>query len=214
MGNKLTKAKPRGKTKVLFVTPADSWDQKMKPVKEAGNRLAKKLREQGHPFKVEILAPREVRGGDSVPLSAIIMELDWKIATKREMVESARDLITNAYTLDSLDPALPTILRAVIEGRGLYEYGIGEFFLLYGKFEQKHQTTGQQTRTKMETLVNGDTKYLKSYKEYGKERLDPLPYAVRNILAHTGTNPNVLDQEGKELRTSIDLLKSWVNPEI
>lgn len=214
MGNKLTKAKPRGKPKVLSVPPADSWDQKMKSVKEAGNRLAKKLREQGHPFDVAILAPREVRGGDSVPLSGIMMELDWKVATKREMVESARDLITNAYTLDSLDPALPAILTAVIEGRGLYEYGIGEFFLLYGKFEQKHQTTGQQTRTKMEALVKGDTKYLKSYKEYGKERLDPLPYAVRNILAHTGTNPNVLDQEGKELRTSIDLLRSWVNPGI
>lgn len=214
MGNKLTKVKPVDKTKVLLVKPPDSWDQKMKPVKEAGNRMAKKLREQGHPFDVAILAPKEVRSGDSVPLSGIMMELDWKIATKWEMVESARDLITNAYNLDSLDPALPTILTAVIEGRGLYEYGIGEFFLLYGKFEQKHQTTGQQTRTKMEALVKGDQRYLKPYTICGKVHCVPLPYAVRNILGHVGTNPNVLDKEGKDLRTSIDLLKSWVDPSL
>ena len=39
----------------------------------------------------------------------------------------------------------------------------------------------------MLALVNGDKKYMKCYKEHGKPRLVPLPYAVRNILAHRDT---------------------------
>lgn len=65
---------------------------------------------------------------------AVKLDLDRKIATRLEMVEHARDIITKAFMLKSLDPALPTMLSAIVESRGLYEYGIGEFFLLYGKF--------------------------------------------------------------------------------
>ena len=133
----------------VTVIPKHSWDEKMTAIKKGGIRMAKEMREQGHKFGVEILAPREVRGGDSVPLSGIIIGLDWKIATKLEMVESARDLITKAYMLGSLDSALPTVLTSVIKGKGLYEYGIGEFFLLYGKFQQQYRLTDKDTRTKM-----------------------------------------------------------------
>ncbi len=129
------------------------------------------------------------------------------------MVKSATDMITNAYILDSLDPAFPTVLRSIIEGKSLYEHSIGEFFQLYGKFQGKYQLTeGKETRAKMLALVNGDKRYLKPYQEYGKSVLLPLPYAVRNFLAHAGNNPNTLDMEGKELRTSIDLLRLWVAP--
>ena len=40
--------------------------------------------------------------------------------------------------------------------------------------------------------------------------MDPLPYAVRNILAHVGSNPNRLDRDGNDIRMSIDLLKTWI----
>ena len=36
-----------------------------------------------------------------------------------------------------------------------------------------------------------------------------MPYAVRNILAHSGHNPNTLDANGNELRTAVDLLRQW-----
>ena len=182
------------------------------------------MKDEGHLFKVAILAPREVKGGDTIPLSGVVLPLNWKIAKRLEMVESARDLITNAYILDSLDHGLPTILRTVIEGVGLYEHSIGEFFELYGQFEGKYlqgkylQRPGPKTRAKMETLVNGDRKYLKSIKvdrKGGKveEELQPLPYAVRNILAHLGTSLNKLDDNGEELKISIELLRSWVRSE-
>ena len=64
----------------------------------------------------------------------------------------------------------------------------------------------------MEALIGGDERYLKHYWEHGKERLYPLPYAVRNILGHAGNNPNRLDKAGIELRTSIELLRLWLMP--
>ena len=198
----------------VTVKPKHEWDQKVSAIKEDGIRVAKHMREQGHRFIVKPLAPKEVRGGARVPLSGVVIKLDWKIATRLEMVESAMDMITKAYILDSLDPGFPTVLKSIIEGKGLYEHSMGEFFELYGTFEGKYQLTkGTETRDKMLALVNGDKRYLKSYQERGKSGLVPLPYAVRNILAHTGHNPNTLDKEGKELRTSIELLRSWVAPE-
>ena len=199
----------------VTVIPQQSWDEKMAAVKENSLRVAKDISEQNHaPFVVKPLAPKEIQGGDTIPLSGVVIKLDWQVAMKLEMVESARDMITNAYILDSLDPAFPTVLRLIIEGKGLYDYSIGEFFQMYGRFEGKYQQAKHKdTLNKMKALVNGEKKYLKSYKEHGKSYLYPLPYAVRNYLAHTGHNPNTLDPEGKELRTSIELLRSWAAPE-
>ena len=69
---------------------------------------------------------------------------------------------------------------------------------------------GEQTRSKMEDLLARKTKYLKPTIDRGKQRMDPLPYAVRNILAHVGSNPNRLDRDGNDIRMSIDLLKTWI----
>lgn len=197
-------------TVTFTVKPKHEWDKMMSAIRENGIRTATNLKDQGKAFDVEVLAPRKIHDADPIPLSGVMLDLDWKITTKLEMVEHARDIITKAYMLESLDPALPTILSAIIEGRGLYEYGIGEFFLLYGKFEQKHRTSGWKTRNKMKQLTKGHPQYMKPYKERGKEILLPLPYAVRNILSHAGTNPNTLDQAGNDLRQSIELLRSWV----
>ena len=62
------------------------------------------------------------------------------------------------------------------------------------------------------STIPGALQFFKPYIERGRKRHDPLPYAVRNILSHVGNNPNTLDPEGKELRTSIELLKTWVLP--
>ena len=195
----------------ITVKPKETWDKKISLVRKSGARIERVFREKGHKFHVEILGPREVRGGDTVPVSGVEIKLDWKIETRIKLVDAANSMIANAYLIDSLDPALPAVLGSVIEGKGLYEHGIGEFFLLYGKFEQKYKLKkGVETRSKMLDLLKGDGRYLRPYKERGKTRDDPLPYAVRNILSHVGKNPNTLDPQGDDLRTSVDLLKSWV----
>ena len=53
----------------ITVTTEKSWNEMIERICQKGTRMAKKLREQGHKFKVGILAPRKVQGGDSVPLS-------------------------------------------------------------------------------------------------------------------------------------------------
>ena len=99
-------------------------------------------------FEVKILAPREVYGGDTVPMMAVTFRRDRKATVRKEMVEIARDLITKSCQIGELDSATVTILGSIIGGNGLFEHNIGEFFLLYGKFEEKHQTQGTETKRK------------------------------------------------------------------
>ena len=135
------------------------------------------------------------------------------MAIKFKILEAARDIMTRSYMLGSLDPSLHRVLTSVIEGKGLYEHNIGEFFLLYGAFEQKHRFfDGKETRKKMMELMQGGEKFLKPYKDQRSGEVysnNPLPYSVRNILAHANPS-NILDQDGEELKTSIKLLKSWL----
>ena len=193
--------------------PEEEWQKKIEERRGAGVRISEEMRRQSHTFQAKILAPRYAPKEKSVfkefNAAVVVIERDWKIATKLEMVEDANNLITKAYMIDSLDAAFPLVLTSVIEGKGLYEHSIGEFFLLYGRLEQTYNPfKGKETREKMEKLLNGEKKFMKEYTEYGKTRPVPLPYAVRNILSHVGNNPNTL--EVSELRTSIALLKSWV----
>ena len=105
----------------ITVATEKSWNEMIKKIRQKGSQKAKELRKQGHKFKVGILAPRKVRGGDSVPLAGIRFDMDWKMTTRLEMIELAKDLITKSYFLGTLDHSLPTVLGSVIEGKGLYE---------------------------------------------------------------------------------------------
>ena len=189
--------------------PQESWDGMMERIRQEGIRMAEEQREQGKSFKVAILAPRQVQGGAKVRMMGVTFALDWKMSTRLEMIELARDLITKSYVLDELDFSLLIVLGTIIEGKSLYEHSIGEFFELYGRFEQEHKTKGPKTKAKMMDLVDGDSRYLKDIiTEGGKVFEQPLPYGVRNILAHKGTDPNTLEKD--DIRTSIELLESWV----
>lgn len=198
----------------VTVWPRQEWNRMLSEVVRRGSLAAGRLREQGHRFVVKVLAPKCVRAEDRVPISAARIGLDWRISTRLEMAKLARELISQSYLIGSLDAALPTVLGSIIEGRGLYEYSIGEFLQLYGQFEGKYRlTNSNQTRLRMESLVQGNRDHQKYYLQFGRWKLYPLPYAVRNILAHAGTNPNTLDRDGSEIQKSIDLLRAWIRSE-
>ena len=199
--------KATGRTNVTVLTMTN-WKKKIAAIKESGEQVANGLLEKDQRLDVQILAPRELPGASSTPLAAALLDMDWKIETRREMAELARDILTKAFVVGSLSPSLPSVLATIVEGRGLFEHSIGEFFLLYGRFEQKHNTSNKQTKFKMKKLVKGDENLLKPYTERGKCKREPLPYAVRNILAHAGTNANTLDKD--DLTKSIKLLRDWV----
>lgn len=191
--------------------PKAKWHEKLSAIKENSYQIANDLSIQGHRLVPKILGPREILCEDTVPLAIAIIEFDWRTSVRLKMVKCAIELISDAYVVNSLDSALPVVLASIIEGKGLYEHGIGEFFLLYGKFEQKFCTgNGRATRDKMVELIKDDESKMKLYTEGGKNKKVPLPYAVRNILAHQGTNPNKLDDKGEDIKKSIDLLRDWV----
>lgn len=176
-----------------------------------GVREANRLRRRGRKFLPVILAPDTMPGdGQSVQLGAALLALDWKISAKLEVVRLVRKLLTKMYMIESLDPSLAPVLGAALEGKGLFEHNIGEFFLLYGRFEQMYRVAkGSEARTKMVELLQGDTAKFKAYHERGHERSGPLPYVVRNVLSHIGNSPTTVTRD--ELHEAVDLLKRWTS---
>ncbi len=189
----------------MKIIPQDEWVRKVAVVRQKGERFAKKMRRKGKPFKAAILASKEVPAGAEVAMQAVVIQRNWKAATKLEMVEDANNFLTKARQIDIFHPDLLAALKTTIEEEPLPMHSIGEFFILYGRFEQKYGTSNQETGKKMEELVNGRKEYLKAYD--GNKKY-PLPYAVRNILAHIGTNPNTLLV--KELNLAKNLLEDWL----
>ena len=192
---------------------ADQWKKRMATLKKRGAQAVRRMKSQGRTFQARVLGPLEVpkerfESGEYT-LVAVPIDRDWKLPTKLEMVRDANNLLTNAYKIGALDHALPIALGAAIKGEGLYKYSMGEFFLLYGRFEQKYEVRkGPEVEARMNDLLQGNEQGLKDYVQGGKTKRVPLPYAVRNILAHVGRNPNQVTVE--ELRVAVELLKSWV----
>ena len=196
--------------KVTLLTP-ETWDSEVAELRAAGLREANRLRRRGRKFLPVILAPEALPGGGRlVQLAAALLPLDWKISAKLEVVNLLRKLLTKMYMVESLDPSLAPVLGAALEGKGLFEHNIGEFFLLYGRFEQMYRVAkGADVRAKMAELLKGDIGSFKAYRERGKERSGPLPYVVRNVLSHIGNSPTTVTRE--ELGQAVELLKGWTS---
>ena len=157
-----------------------------------------------------IVAPTTARGSGNSVIAAAELVLDWKIAAKQEIVALFRDLLTKMDMIGAMDPSLARVLAALMEEKGLFEYNVGEFYLLYGKFEERYEVVkGADVRAKMMELLQGDRSCFKVYRDRGGERSGPLPYVVRNALSHIGNNPTTVTRQ--ELRQSVDLLKHWTS---
>ena len=195
----------------MHVYDRHNWEEKLRPIKVGGEVVANILSQKnGCDFHIEGIAQHVVLENDSAPTSAAVIKLDWKTSLKLNTVKHAREIITNSYMMGSLDPFLPAVLASVVEEKSLYKHSYGEFFELYGKFEQKHSfKKDAQTLAKMKELTGDKPKWSKEYRERGKTKLYPLPYAVRQILAHQGQNPNKLDEKNEDIRESIKLLRRW-----
>ena len=99
------------------VIPTDQWADMVAGIEDEGNRMAAEFKEQGRTFVAQILGPATVRGGDEVPLQAVTLPLDWKVAARLEMVQLAREFVSKAYLLGTLDKSLLAALASAIEGK-------------------------------------------------------------------------------------------------
>lgn len=52
----------------------------------------------------------------------------------------------------------------------MLEHGIGEFCLLYGRFEERYQVSSVKTREKMFEILGDNKVDLKVYQERGKKK--------------------------------------------
>ena len=140
-----------------------------------------------------------------------MIQLDWKAATKLKMVEDANNFLTKARQVDIFHPDVLGALKSVLEEELLPMHSIGEFFILYGRFEQKYGLSkSERTRDKMEELMKGGEVHRKEYEEDGQNKTAPLPYFARNFLAHIGTDKNTLIV--KELDLAKEMLAAWLHP--
>lgn len=205
------KAQGQDRDHYLNTIPKDEWDGKVAVVRRKGEPFAREMRSQGKSFAPAILGPKEFPAGAEVTLYLVEIQLDWKAATKLEMVKDANNFLTKARQIDIFHPDVLAALRSVLEENPLPMHSIGEFFILYGRFEQKYGlSTSRRTKNKMEELMKGGEVHRKEYEEDGQNKTAPLPYFARNFLAHIGTDKNRLLVE--ELDLAKKMLAAWLHP--
>lgn len=150
-----------------------------------------------HGNHLRILGIHEMRAGQTFHFTAVtISEDDPRLNDKLVMVEMAKDILTQALAIDGYDPALSFAIRAAIQGEPPIFHWLGEFFQKYGAFQVKHNVYGtNETRSRLaEFIAHGeyaDDAWYDGYPERGTKGRVPLPFAVRNLLAHPQINAEV-----------------------
>ena len=198
----------------LNVIPKDKWDGKVAGVRQKGERFAEKMQRQGKSLPLAIIGPKEVPVDAEFRAQGVEIQLNWKAAAKLKMVEDANNFLTKARQVDIFHPDLLDDLRSVLEENPLPKHSIGEFFILYGRFQQEYRlSTSKGTKNKMEELMKRGEVHRKDYEEDGQNKTGPLPYVVRNILAHLGTNNNILLVNELDRAKNLEKNKNELLPE-
>ena len=192
----------------------DEWDGKVSFVRRKGERSAEKMQRQGKSLPLAIIGPKEVPVDAEFRAQGVEIQLDWKAATKLKMVEDANNFLTKARQIDIFHPDVLAALRSVLEENPLPMHSVGEFFILYGRFQQEYGLSlSERTKNKMEELMKEGEVHRKEYEEDGQNKTGPLPYVVRNILAHLGTNNNILLVNELDRAKNLEKNKNKILPE-
>lgn len=140
-------------------------------------------------YYYRILGIHKIRAGQTFQFTGVrIRDDDPQLDDKLVMVQMAKDVLTQALAIDGYDPALSFAIRAAIHGEPPVFHWLGEFFQSYGMFQEKWKVYGtNESRQKLEELLGqhgyADDAWYDGYRGRGPERV-PLPFAVRNMLAH------------------------------
>ena len=166
--------------------------------------------EDGRSLGLGILSPKLVpEGSTPVTLSAVTLSFDNSLLYRQKMLSLAQDFLTEDFLLNERsNPILTQVLNDVITGEPLYDFSVGELFELYGELvnclaedNKKRQLNAwirpKGFKVKVESALLGES-FTANYHSYSNKRFSaiakpvPLPYAIRNTLAHQeSSNPNV-----------------------
>ena len=179
----------------------------------------------GHPdFILKGIGPlsRDKRGRDQLhgvvgrhlEIQLVEIARNGQQAGKLKLVRLCNDALNQAYRLDLPIAGVPQALASMVQGKGLYLNSIGEFFELYGRFEQMLGLTDdyrqEQISEAMRSRLGDDAgKHSRKYVRGDTTTLTPLPLYIRNVVAHQGTNPANSLSDG-DVSRAIRLLKEWL----
>ena len=190
-------------------------DEAWKALKEKrlqdGKEHHRRMYEKGNSMGLEILYPKLVpQGGEfQVELRAVELDFDESLLYRQKMFSLAQDILTEDLLLNErINPVLADILGKVVAGEQLYEFSVAELFELYGELASRYPECNIKKQLHkwidgkgFESIVSdallGRSLTVQHY-PHSKTgyscnlKLVPLPYAVRNMIAHQETsNPNV-----------------------
>ena len=165
--------------------------------------------EKGRSLGLAILSPKLIPDGEPpVAMRAVTLSFDNNLCYRQKMFSLAQDILTEDFLLNERsNPILTEILDNVVSGEPLYDFSVAELFELYGELvnhlaedKKKQQLNswidrkGFKRKVKGSLLGNSFTAKYHSYSQNGYSTTAkpvPLPFAVRNTLAHQeASNPN------------------------
>lgn len=108
---------------------------------------------------------------------------------KTKLIKLFNEALSQADRLNLPLAGAAASLRDLVEGRGFVDSKVGRFVLAYGRFEGRFGTLGPGTCQAMRRCAAaGD--YLEYVSKNNEVFRHPAPYAIRNWLAHLGSDRN------------------------
>ena len=194
----------------LNVLSDESWRTLKEKHLRDGIEHHRREYENGRSLGLGILGPKLVPGGEPpVTFRPVALSFDSTLLYRQKMLSLAKEIVTEDFLLnEQSSPILIEILADVVAGETLYDFSVAELFELYGELvnhfpedKKKRQLNiwinGKGFKCKVEgrLLGNSFTAEYHSYSRNGYNNVAtsvPLPFALRNTLAHQGgSNPNV-----------------------
>ena len=158
--------------------------------------------DNGHPdFLVQGIGPiRTLKGrrerldmevGKYVEVQLVQIPKDGQQGAKLKLIKLSNDMLHQAYKMGLPIAGLAGVLGSVVKERGMYFDSIGEFFQLFGRFEQMlgladGYNQGQIDHAMKAKLGNDFVQHSRKYVRAENESLMPLPLYVRNVAGAPG----------------------------
>ena len=191
------------------------WELSDKEILEESSKAAmnirKEIKKEGQEtFNIVIQRVNIGSFDDIMPVVVSKLHLaDEKLILRLAMVEYAKAFIECAYKTGYNSILLNMMLCGIVTGEYQAFPSVGKLFEMYGRFQGKYGVfEDEEVHSKMRDLVGDEEKYLYDYPRRGKTIKVPIPYAVRNALAHPAIRIDVTEEL---IQHALEVLNEWNN---
>ena len=179
--------------------------------RKAESDIRKQIKKEGQETHTIVIQRERIGSFDDVmPVVVSRIQLDdEKLFLRLVMVEYAKAFIECAYRTGYNSILLNMMLCGIVTGEYQPFPSVGKLFEMYGRFQEKFGVfKDEEVYSKMRDLVGDEERDLIDYPRNRKTTKVPIPYAVRNALAH----PNIpIDLTEEQIQLALELLNTWNN---